>query len=89
MNDLRGKVAVVTGAGRRGGLGEAIVRRLARDGIDIVLSDIGAAQDAATPGSMIGAHHEMEILAQEIAASPKPNSERSTFGSITRASATS
>lgn len=69
MNDLRGKVAVVTGAGRRGGLGEAIVRRLARDGIDIVLSDIGAAQDAATPGSMIGAHHEMEILAQEIAAS--------------------
>jgi NAD(P)-dependent dehydrogenase (short-subunit alcohol dehydrogenase family) len=81
MSDLRGKVAVVTGAGRRpcradrscagrrGGLGEAIVRRLARDGVSIVLSDIGAATDASTPESMVGGHRDMEILAQEIAAS--------------------
>lgn len=69
MSDLRGKVAVVTGAGRPGGLGAAIVRRLARDGVNVVLSDIGAAHDAATPESMVGAHRGMEILAQEIAAS--------------------
>jgi meso-butanediol dehydrogenase/(S,S)-butanediol dehydrogenase/diacetyl reductase len=68
VSDLRGKVAVVTGAGRRGGLGEAIVRRLAREGVDVVLSDIGAAEDAATPESMVGSHGDMETLAQEIAA---------------------
>jgi len=66
--ELRDKTAVVTGAGRRGGLGEAIVRRLARDGVNVVLSDIGASSDASTPESMVGAHREMEALAREIAA---------------------
>jgi meso-butanediol dehydrogenase/(S,S)-butanediol dehydrogenase/diacetyl reductase len=68
MSDLRGKVAVVTGAGRRGGLGEAIVRRLARDGAHVVLSDLGAAVDPSTPQAMVGMHGDMETLAQEIAA---------------------
>lgn len=66
--ELRGKAAVVTGAGRRGGLGEAIVRRLARGGSHVVLSDIGAPVDAATPASMVGARSEMRVLADEIAA---------------------
>jgi meso-butanediol dehydrogenase/(S,S)-butanediol dehydrogenase/diacetyl reductase len=65
--DLRGKVAVVTGAGRRGGLGVAIVRRLAADGVSVVLSDLGKPTDAATPGSMVGGHDEMTELAAEIA----------------------
>jgi meso-butanediol dehydrogenase/(S,S)-butanediol dehydrogenase/diacetyl reductase len=38
---LSGKVAVVTGAGRIGGIGEAIARSLAAEGAKIVLSDIG------------------------------------------------
>jgi NAD(P)-dependent dehydrogenase (short-subunit alcohol dehydrogenase family) len=38
---LSGKVAVVTGAGRVGGIGEAIVRALAAEGTKVVLSDIG------------------------------------------------
>lgn len=65
--ELRGKVAVVTGAGRRGGLGLAIARRLAASGADVVLSDIGAPADAATPAAMVGASAEMEVLAAEIA----------------------
>jgi NAD(P)-dependent dehydrogenase (short-subunit alcohol dehydrogenase family) len=38
MSDKRfaGKTAVVTGSGRRKGLGEAIVRRLAAEGANIV-----------------------------------------------------
>ncbi|MFD2137957.1 hypothetical protein ACFSLT_26965 [Novosphingobium resinovorum] len=37
-----GKVAVVTGSGRAGGLGEGIARRLAAEGATVVISDIGA-----------------------------------------------
>lgn len=65
--DLRGKVAVVTGAGRRGGLGEAIVRRFASSGAHVVLSDIGAPADAATPAAMIGTRAAMSVLGNEIA----------------------
>lgn len=65
--ELRGKAAIVTGAGRRGGLGHAIVRRLAAAGADVVLSDIGGSADAATPATMVGTHSEMEVLAAEIA----------------------
>lgn len=64
---LRGKVAVVTGAGRYGGLGQAIVRKLALEGCNVVLSDLGAAADGATPESMVGGHGEMTSLASKIA----------------------
>ena len=38
MADLSGKVALVTGAGRKRGLGRAIALRLAQDGADVVVS---------------------------------------------------
>jgi meso-butanediol dehydrogenase/(S,S)-butanediol dehydrogenase/diacetyl reductase len=63
-----GKTAVVTGSGRRKGLGEAIARRLAADGAAVVISDIGASRDAATPSAMIGAVEDMEAIAEEIRA---------------------
>jgi len=66
MGRFTGKTAVVTGSGRRGGLGEAIVRRLASEGAAVVLSDLGASRDAATPGSMIGENAQMEALAAEL-----------------------
>lgn len=66
--DLRGKTAVVTGAGRRTGLGDAIVRRLAAAGAKVVLSDVGASADAATPADMVGEKDEMQVLAREVAA---------------------
>jgi meso-butanediol dehydrogenase/(S,S)-butanediol dehydrogenase/diacetyl reductase len=77
MSRFTGKTAVVTGSGRRGGLGEAIVRRLASEGAAVVLSDIGASRDAATPGSMIGENAEMEALAAELRA--ESGSPISTF----------
>ena len=63
-----GKVAVITGSGRRAGLGEAIARQLAAEGAAVVISDIGASRDAATPGAMIGATAEMEAIAADIRA---------------------
>ena len=38
---LAGHVALVTGAGRAGGMGEATARRLAEAGADVVVSDLG------------------------------------------------
>jgi meso-butanediol dehydrogenase/(S,S)-butanediol dehydrogenase/diacetyl reductase len=66
MRRFEGKVAVVTGSGRRKGLGEAIARTLAAEGAAVVISDIGASRDAATPGAMIGATGEMAAIAGEL-----------------------
>lgn len=66
MARFQGKTAVITGSGRRKGLGEAIARRLASEGANIVISDIGTSKDKATPGSMIGSTAEMETVAAEI-----------------------
>jgi len=63
--DLRGKVAVVTGAGRRGGIGAAVARRLAQDGAHVVVGDICASlTDLPHAGS--GAWEELSALAEEI-----------------------
>lgn len=65
---LNGKVAVITGSGRKKGLGEAIARKLAMEGCRIVLSDIGKARDAATSAAHVGELSEMEQIAAELRA---------------------
>jgi len=62
MHRLEGKVALVTGAGRRGGLGEAICLRLAQAGARIVVTDLGRAQGDLA-GGHIGAIDEMQAVA--------------------------
>lgn len=74
MGRFTGKTAVVTGSGRRKGLGEAIAVRLASEGAAVVVSDIGASRDAATPGAMIGATEEMEAIAADLRAMGVPAS---------------
>lgn len=68
MGRFTGKTAVITGSGRRKGLGEAIALKLASEGAAIVISDIGATRDAATPEAMIGATDEMEAIAASLRA---------------------
>ena len=50
--ELQGKVAIVTGSGRAGGLGEAMARRLAAEGCRVVVSDIGAPRGAEIPADV-------------------------------------
>lgn len=65
MASLKGKVALVTGAGRIGGIGEAVAKRLARDGAHVVVGDICASPTAlAHAGS--GRWEELESIAREI-----------------------
>ncbi|MEM9234839.1 MAG: SDR family oxidoreductase [Pseudomonadota bacterium] len=66
MARLDGKTAVITGSGRRKGLGEAIARRLAEEGANIVISDIGESRDAATGSEHIGTTDEMESISAEM-----------------------
>jgi len=49
MYDLNGKVAIVTGAGGRHGIGRAIALRLAQEGADVVVTDIQRSTDAMRP----------------------------------------
>ena len=65
--DLKGKVALITGAGRKNGLGEAIALRLAAEGCRVVVTDIGAAKGVEMPANAVGAMSEMEMVAAEIA----------------------
>ena len=49
MYDLAGKVAIVTGAGGRHGIGRAIALRLAQEGADVVVTDIQRGPGAIRP----------------------------------------
>lgn len=66
MGTQTGKTAVITGSGRRKGLGEAIARKLASEGANIVISDIGKTRDAATGEAHIGTTEEMDSIAGEL-----------------------
>jgi meso-butanediol dehydrogenase/(S,S)-butanediol dehydrogenase/diacetyl reductase len=63
---LKGKVAVVTGTGRRNGIGEAIVSRLGDEGCHLVLSDIGVPKGNEFSKEHIGVSDEMESIADDL-----------------------
>ena len=45
MDENTQKVVVCTGSGRHGGLGEAILLRFAKEGYNVVVTDIGDTSD--------------------------------------------
>lgn len=67
--NLAGKVALVTGAGRPNGLGQAIAARLAADGAKILLHDRGAIAGDLAPAHGIGVRAELEVTAATLRAS--------------------
>ncbi len=64
--ELAGKVALVTGAGRAKGLGEAMARRLAAEGAKVVITDIGHARGPEMPVTAVGTEEEMAQVAASI-----------------------
>ncbi len=61
---LSGKTALVTGAGKRTGIGYAIARKLAQQGADVAIADLAGPSSSDVPTGTLG---EMETLAAELA----------------------
>jgi NAD(P)-dependent dehydrogenase (short-subunit alcohol dehydrogenase family) len=63
--DLKGKAAVVTGSGKKTGIGYAIAETLASSGCNIVIADLGA---APAPGEALksATNEEMNAIAAEL-----------------------
>ena len=64
MGVFSGKTAVITGSGRDKGLGQAIAQKLAEEGANIVVSDIGSQRDEATDAKHIGSTDAMDAVAK-------------------------
>lgn len=60
-----GRVAVVTGAGRMGGIGEAIARRMVAEGAHVVVSDLGHDRPDA-PREKFGSWEELQQVAESL-----------------------
>ena len=63
--DLKGKTALVTGAGKTSGIGYAVAERLASLGCNVVIADLGRPPAAASP-VRTGTRDEMEAIAAEL-----------------------
>jgi len=64
--DLEGKTALVTGSGKRTGIGFAIAQKMASCGASVIIADLGEAS-VNHAGVKVGTREEMESIAHELA----------------------
>lgn len=64
--DLRGKTALVTGAGKKTGIGFAIAQKMASCGANVVIADLGKGPETIG-GIKMGMRQEMEEIARSLA----------------------
>jgi meso-butanediol dehydrogenase/(S,S)-butanediol dehydrogenase/diacetyl reductase len=68
MYQIAGKVVVITGAAKRGGLGRAMANRFAAEGCSVVISDLGAPSGPQFPEALIGSTTELADAVREVTA---------------------
>jgi NAD(P)-dependent dehydrogenase (short-subunit alcohol dehydrogenase family) len=64
-HDLKGKVALITGAGKKTGIGFAIAEKMAACGADVIIADLGKGPDIVG-GVKMGMRREMEGIARTL-----------------------
>ena len=64
--DLQGKTALVTGAGKKSGIGYAVARKMAGSGANVVIADMLQVKDDGNP-LITGRRDEMDHLTTELA----------------------
>ena len=64
--DLKGKTALVTGSGKKSGIGFAVAQKLAESGANIIIADLPKMDDRGRPPASDGPG-EMAALAEELA----------------------
>ncbi|WP_350284586.1 3-oxoacyl-ACP reductase family protein [uncultured Croceitalea sp.] len=65
MYNLKGKTAIVTGSGRIDGIGEAIILKLAEEGCNVVITDIGTSKGEQFSEEHIGTTDDMETIVKK------------------------
>lgn len=68
MSDLKGKVAIITGVGRPRGIGRGCALRLAREGADIVISDVCRRYEGDLAFYNVGDWEQLQSVVGEIEA---------------------
>jgi NAD(P)-dependent dehydrogenase (short-subunit alcohol dehydrogenase family) len=66
MYDLEGKIAIVTGAGGKNGIGRAIATRLAKEGADVVVTDVERSVEAIRSGDLKNGWEGLPSVVEEI-----------------------
>jgi NAD(P)-dependent dehydrogenase (short-subunit alcohol dehydrogenase family) len=66
MTGLQGKVALITGAGGLKGVGRATALQLAREGVDMALTDVQRPPEDLPPGEVRQQWHGIDSVAEEI-----------------------
>ncbi len=65
MYNLQGKTVIITGSGRRKGIGEAIALRFASEGCNVVITDIGVPSGDKFSKEHIGTSQDMETIVED------------------------
>ncbi|HGY10759.1 MAG TPA: SDR family oxidoreductase, partial [Desulfobacterales bacterium] len=63
--NLKGKIALVTGSGKKTGIGYAIAKKLASEGCHIIIADYGAPK-GLNADVKTGSMNEMMVIGQEL-----------------------
>ena len=65
MTRLKDKIAVVTGSGKKSGIGYAMAKKFAAEGAHVVIADLGT-PDTAGADVGTGSSEEMETIATDL-----------------------
>ena len=65
-DDLKGKTALITGAGKKTGIGFAIAEKMASCGVNVIIADLGKGPESVG-GVKMGLRQEMESIAGSLA----------------------